>query len=114
MRGHTRCLLAPGNPCALGALRDRARRYLVPHAIQIRNGVKPEQAANPAASATCESVPGPPWKDIDTFSDIRAPLKTVFNTIGTGTNGRVEGTTAAVQCRHGGCCATAMDASMRV
>jgi hypothetical protein len=86
----------------------------VPHAIQIRNGVKPEQAANPAASATCESVPGPPWKDIDTFSDIRAPLKTVFDTIGTGTNGRVEGTTAAVQCRHGGCCATAMDASMRV
>jgi hypothetical protein len=92
VRAYTWCLFGRDDPCGIdddADLLGRARRLLVPQAIQIRNGVKPTQDGPQVSSEQCAPIPGPVWKDMDVLTGLLAPLKTLTSVIGTGANGRV-------------------------
>lgn len=99
IRAFTRCLFHPANPCEIAdtALREEARKRLVPQAIHIRNGVdplKPHAPATPSrqesvAPIGCPAVSGKPVKNLDIYPNVIGPAVTALNTIGTGANGRV-------------------------
>jgi hypothetical protein len=91
VRAYAWCLFGPDDPCGIDdtMLLDRARRKLVPRAIQIRNSVKPNRISEHTSLERCEPITGPSWREIDTFPNLIGPLKASFNSVGTGSNGRV-------------------------
>ena len=94
LRAFRRCLFEPSDPCGMDGrdadLREWALTYLIPQAIQIRNGIgTPAAQGQSASTAECPADFHKPIKGLSWYTDLIGPVLTAFNAVGTGANGRV-------------------------
>lgn len=94
LRAFRRCLFEPSDPCGMDErdadLREWALTFLIPQAIQIRNGIgAPTAQEQSARTAECPADFHKPVEGLSWYSDLIGPVLTAFNAVGTGANGRV-------------------------
>jgi hypothetical protein len=94
LRAFRRCLFEPSDPCGMDGrdadLREWALTYLIPQAIQIRNGIgTPAAQEQSASTAQCPADFHKPIEGLSWYADLVGPASAAFNAIGTGSNGRV-------------------------